>query len=171
MKVIAYSRSGVELEVDGVIQTFDNVIHIVSPAPEGRMPVETSPASFARVDVPETAQSPAFAKLELVPSEHRAETDDELVARVALKDVPAGVPYKIANSPFPIADEDLAAWFAGLGEPDGVGMGAEAWFAADEAARVARADALQAEAEERLLEIEQENAALAAEWMSRQQGS
>lgn len=171
MKVIAYSRDGVELEVDGVMQTFDNVIHMVRPSPDGRLPVETSPASFARIDFAETPQSPAFAKLELIPSEHRPETDEELVARVALKDVPAGVPYKIADSPFPIADEDLAAWFAGLGEPDGVGMGAEAWFAADEAARTARAEALQAEAEERLLEIEQENAALAADWMSRHQGS
>lgn len=49
---------------------------------------------------------------------------------VAKKDVPAGVPYKITPSIPP--DRDFrGAWEADFSEPDGYGMGAEAWFAAN----------------------------------------
>ena len=49
---------------------------------------------------------------------------------VARKDVPAGVAYKIVD----VADlpEDRAfrnAWEADFSNPDGVGIGADAWFA------------------------------------------
>jgi len=52
--------------------------------------------------------------------------DVEVVAR---KDVPAGVPYKFVES------DDLPdftffnAWEADFSNPDGYGIGAEAWFA------------------------------------------
>ena len=55
------------------------------------------------------------------------------VAEVAKKDVPAGVPYLIVH------DQDIPedrtyrnAWSANFAEPHGYGMGAEAWFAAQE---------------------------------------
>jgi hypothetical protein len=49
---------------------------------------------------------------------------------IAKKDVPAGVPYKIVD----VADipEDRTfrgAWEAEITEPDGVGLGYDAWFA------------------------------------------
>lgn len=52
------------------------------------------------------------------------------VTEIARKDVPAGVPYLIVNN----ADlpEDRAymdAWTADFSEPDGYGIGNEAWFA------------------------------------------
>ena len=52
------------------------------------------------------------------------------IEEVARKDVPAGVPYKIVN----VADipEDRTfrgAWEVGITEPDGVGIGHDAWFA------------------------------------------
>lgn len=48
---------------------------------------------------------------------------------VALKDVPAGVAYKILDvADLPESDIFRDAWTADLAEPDGVGMGAEAFF-------------------------------------------
>ena len=53
------------------------------------------------------------------------------VEEVARKDVPAGVPYKIVDvSDFPEdAGEFRAAWTADFSTSDGVGIGADAWFA------------------------------------------
>jgi hypothetical protein len=56
------------------------------------------------------------------------------IAEVARKDVPAGVAYKIVD----VADipEDRTfrgAWEADFTNPDGVGIGADAWFAEQEA--------------------------------------
>jgi len=59
------------------------------------------------------------------------------IEEVARKDVPAGVSYKIVD----VADipEDRTfrgAWEADFSNPDGVGIGAEAWFAEQEAKKL-----------------------------------
>lgn len=52
---------------------------------------------------------------------------------VALKDVPAGTPYLFATEADIPADRTFrAAWQADFTTPDGLGIGAEAWFAAQE---------------------------------------
>ena len=52
---------------------------------------------------------------------------------VARKDVPAGVPYKIVDSEdLPSDHTFFNAWEADFSNPDGYGIGAEAWFAEQE---------------------------------------
>jgi hypothetical protein len=54
-------------------------------------------------------------------------------ADVALKDVPAGVPYLLVTTDDIPADRSFrAAWEADFTTPDGEGIGADAWFAAQE---------------------------------------
>lgn len=49
---------------------------------------------------------------------------------VCLKDVPAGVPYKIIDvSDLPQTREYRDAWEADMSNPDGYGIGSDAWFA------------------------------------------
>lgn len=49
---------------------------------------------------------------------------------VCLKDVPAGIAYKIVDSSiFPESREYRNAWEADMSNPDGYGIGQEAWFA------------------------------------------
>lgn len=51
------------------------------------------------------------------------------VEEIARKDVPAGLPYLFV-SPSDLPDPQYRdAWTADFSEPDGVGIGAEAWFA------------------------------------------
>lgn len=50
---------------------------------------------------------------------------------VAQKDVPAGLPFVFATAEDIPADRDFReAWEADFSNPDGYGIGAEAWFAA-----------------------------------------
>jgi hypothetical protein len=57
------------------------------------------------------------------------------VAEIARKDVPAGVPYLIIDASDIPADRTYrAAWTANFSQPDGYGIGAEAWFAEQEQA-------------------------------------
>lgn len=52
------------------------------------------------------------------------------IAEIARKDTPAGVPYKIVDaSTIPTDRTFRAAWEADFSNPDGYGIGAEAWFA------------------------------------------
>jgi hypothetical protein len=52
------------------------------------------------------------------------------VDEVARKDVPAGVPYLIVDVDFIPTDRTFRnAWEADFSNPDGYGIGAEAWFA------------------------------------------
>jgi hypothetical protein len=56
------------------------------------------------------------------------------VEEVARKDVPAGVPYKIINyTDLPEDQTFFNAWEADFSIPDGFGVGADAWFAEQEA--------------------------------------
>ena len=52
------------------------------------------------------------------------------IEEVARKDVPAGVPYQIIDTADVPSDRTFrAAWEADITNPDGVGIGADAWFA------------------------------------------
>jgi hypothetical protein len=52
------------------------------------------------------------------------------VSEVARKDVPAGLPYLIVDASSIPADRQFRnAWEADFSNPDGYGIGADAWFA------------------------------------------
>jgi hypothetical protein len=52
------------------------------------------------------------------------------ISEIARKDVPAGVPYRIVDAAdIPSDRSQRALWTADFSEPDGYGIGAEAWFA------------------------------------------
>jgi hypothetical protein len=54
---------------------------------------------------------------------------------IARKDVPAGVPYKFVTIDDLPQDRDFrSAWEADFTNPDGYGIGSEAWFAEQEEA-------------------------------------
>jgi hypothetical protein len=53
---------------------------------------------------------------------------------IARKDVPAGVAFRIIDAPTIPTDRTYRdAWTADFSAPDGCGIGAEAWFAEQEA--------------------------------------
>lgn len=57
------------------------------------------------------------------------------IEQVARKDVPAGLPYLfIERDDLPTDPSTRDAWEADFSEPDGFGIGAEAWFAEQVAA-------------------------------------
>jgi hypothetical protein len=57
-------------------------------------------------------------------------TGELAIEEVARKDVPAGVPYKIVDKSIIPTELDFRnAWEADFSNPDGYGIGAEAWFA------------------------------------------
>lgn len=52
------------------------------------------------------------------------------IEEIAAKDVPAGKPYKIVSVDDIPSDRTFrAAWETDITEPDGYGIGADAWFA------------------------------------------
>jgi hypothetical protein len=52
------------------------------------------------------------------------------IEEIAAKDVPAGKPYKIVDAAdIPTDRQWRNAWEADFSNPDGVGIGADAWFA------------------------------------------
>lgn len=68
---------------------------------------------------------------------------------VARKDTPAGVPYRIIEvDDMPEKEETRNRWSADFSNPDGYGIGPEAWFAEQEAKRLAAEGADQQEAEQ-----------------------
>jgi hypothetical protein len=63
-------------------------------------------------------------------------TGELAIEEVARKDVPAGVAYKIVDvADIPTDRTFRDAWEADFSNPDGVGIGADAWFA-EQAAKV-----------------------------------
>lgn len=59
------------------------------------------------------------------------------VEEVAQKDVPAGTPYKIIDTEDVPSDRTFrSAWEAQITKPDGVGYGADRWFADRERERL-----------------------------------
>jgi hypothetical protein len=68
-------------------------------------------------------------------------TGDIEIAEVARKDVPAGVAYKIVDVADIPSDRTFRnAWEADFTNPDGVGIGADAWFA-EQAAKAQESEA------------------------------
>jgi len=58
-------------------------------------------------------------------------TSELFIAEVAKKDVPAGVPYLLINAADVPADRvAFEAWEVDFSDPDGHGIGADAYFAA-----------------------------------------
>ena len=56
------------------------------------------------------------------------------IEEIAAKDVPAGAPYRIVTTDDIPSDRTFReAWEADFSDPDGYGIGAEAYFAAKEA--------------------------------------
>lgn len=54
------------------------------------------------------------------------------IEQIAQKDVPAGIPYRIINaSDLPTDRSQRQAWEADFSNPDGHGIGQEAWFEAN----------------------------------------
>jgi hypothetical protein len=57
-------------------------------------------------------------------------TGEIAIEEVARKDVPAGKPYLFLEDTVELPDNDFFnAWTADFNNPDGHGIGAEAWFA------------------------------------------
>jgi hypothetical protein len=68
-------------------------------------------------------------------------TGDIEIAEVARKDVPAGVAYKIVDvADIPTDRQWRNAWEADFTNPDGVGIGQDAWFA-EQAAKAQESEA------------------------------
>jgi hypothetical protein len=65
-------------------------------------------------------------------------TGDLSIDDVCQKDVPAGTPYLIVEDDVIPSDRTFrGAWEADFSNPDGTGIGADAWFAAKAAAEAA----------------------------------
>jgi hypothetical protein len=65
-------------------------------------------------------------------------TGELLIEDVCQKDVPAGTPYLIVEDDAIPSDRSFRnAWEADFSNPDGYGIGPDAWFAAKAAAEVA----------------------------------
>jgi homogentisate 1,2-dioxygenase len=62
-------------------------------------------------------------------------TGELSIEEVARKDVPAGSPYKFVTSDQLPDNDFFDAWEADFSSPDGHGIGAEAWFAEQEASK------------------------------------
>jgi hypothetical protein len=59
------------------------------------------------------------------------------IEEIARKDVPAGKPYIfVEDSQLPESHEFFNAWEADFSNPDGYGIGADAWFAEQEAKKL-----------------------------------
>jgi len=97
-----------------IYQTPEGGVAVLIPAPEARRQVLVSEAVFEIHLVPATEDQPYHEEQRLAtPAVYRPETDDEFALAVALKDVPAGVPFKIVDaSEIPEDRTFRAAWEA-----------------------------------------------------------
>lgn len=87
-------------------------VSVIIPVPEARRQLLVSEAVYKTVPVPATDDQPEHEAQELVkPAVYRQQTDDEFLAWVAAKDVPAGKPFKIVSaSDIPTDRKDRCAW-------------------------------------------------------------
>ena len=117
-------------------------VSILIPAPDARQQVLVSEAVTeivthdAVLDEDGIEVTPAYDEtVTVAPAVYREQTDSEFIEWIAAKDVPAGKPYKIVDvADIPTDRTFRNAWEADMTNPDGVGIGSEAWFA-DQAAR------------------------------------
>jgi hypothetical protein len=81
-----------------IYPTDDGGVAVIVPALEARREVLVSEAVYQTVTVPATENEPENEVQELVsPAVYRDETDEEFMAWISAKDVPAGKPYKIVD--------------------------------------------------------------------------
>lgn len=72
---------------------------MIVPAPDARRKVLVSEAVYEAVIVPATEETPEHEEQRLVAeATYRDETDDEFIAWIAAKDVPAGKPFEIVDA-------------------------------------------------------------------------
>jgi hypothetical protein len=64
-------------------------------------------------------------------------TGELAIEEVARKDVPVGVPFLFVTADQLPENDFFDAWEADFSNPDGYGIGAEAWFAEQEAKKAA----------------------------------
>ena len=96
-----------------IYPTDDGGVAVIIPAPEARKQVLVSEAVYQTVLVPATDDTPEHEVQELLsPAEYRDETDEEFIAWVVAKDVPAGKDYKIVD----VADIPTDRTFRGAWE-------------------------------------------------------
>ena len=107
-----------------IYQTTDGGVAVIIPAPEARRQVLVSEAIFEIHLAPASEDQPEHEEQRIVvPAVYRPETDDEFAMAIALKDVPAGVPFKIVDvSEIPEDRTFRAAWEADTATlTDGIG--------------------------------------------------
>ena len=107
-----------------IYSTPEGGVAVIIPAPEARRQVLVSEAIFEIHLVSATEDQPEHEEQRIVvPAVYRPETDDEFATAIALKDVPAGVPFKIVDvSEIPEDRTFRAAWEADPATlTDGVG--------------------------------------------------
>ena len=81
-----------------IYPTDEGGVAVIVPAPDARCQVLVSEAVYQTVTVLATENKPEHEVQELVsPAIYRDETDEEFMAWIAAKDVPAGKPYKIVD--------------------------------------------------------------------------
>lgn len=82
-----------------IYPTDDGGVAVIIPAPEARRQVLVSEAVYETVIVPATEETPEYEERRLVAEAiYRDETDDEFIAWIAAKDVPAGKPFEIVDA-------------------------------------------------------------------------
>jgi hypothetical protein len=108
-----------------IIYKQDNgVAAIVRPCFGDKRQILVSEPVYRMVTVPATDDTPEHEAQEMVtPAVYRDETDDEYILAVALKDVPAGKPFKIIEaSDIPTDRNQRNAWTVDEAElTDGAG--------------------------------------------------
>ena len=81
-----------------IYPTDEGGVAVIIPAPDARRQVQVSEAVYKTVIVPATENEPEHEVQEFVShAVYRDETDEEFMAWIAAKDVPAGKPYKIVD--------------------------------------------------------------------------
>lgn len=95
-----------------IYPTDDGGVAVLIPAPDARREVEVSPAVYESVLIEATDEIPAHEAHRVVtPAVMRPETDEEFLAWIAAKDVPAGKPFKIVDvADIPTDRTFRAAW-------------------------------------------------------------
>lgn len=97
-----------------IYPTDEGGVAVIIPATQARRQVLVSEAIYETVILPATDDEPEREEQRLVtPAMYRDETDNEFLAWIAAKDVPAGKPYRIVDvSDIPTDRTFRAAWEA-----------------------------------------------------------
>jgi hypothetical protein len=95
-----------------IYPTPDGGVAVIIPAYDARQKVLVHEAVYEMVVVPASEDAPEHEEQRLVvPAAYRDQTDDEFIAWVAAKDVPAGIEFKIVDTADVPSDRTFrAAW-------------------------------------------------------------